>query len=164
MPNLIRAIYDRLLAAGGVGSPGSTGGATAVGYKVLPMQFVNTPNSGGAHLGSAYDGGYEGYLMSVLEQLRGEHPRDGFHAGLRVALLRRRSGTCRAAIDAALVKTYKQLVAANGTANVVVVDQLERLEGGGADDAACSTRSSSARSASSGSRPSTGRTGRPSSR
>jgi acyl-homoserine lactone acylase PvdQ len=119
MPNLIRSIFDRLLAAGGIGSPGSTGGATAVGYKALPMQFVNTPNSGGAHLGSSYDGGYEGYLMSVLEQLRGQHPRDGFHAGLEKHFCRGGLGTCRAAFNAALVKTYKQLVAANGNRHKV---------------------------------------------
>ncbi|HEY8301071.1 MAG TPA: penicillin acylase family protein [Jatrophihabitans sp.] len=118
MPNLIRAIFDRLLAAGGVGAPGSTGGATAVGYRALPMQFVNTPNSGGAHLGSAYDGGYEGYLMSVLEQLRGKHPRDGFRPGLRAHLCRGGLRTCRTAIDAALVTTYNQLVKANGTKRV----------------------------------------------
>jgi acyl-homoserine lactone acylase PvdQ len=119
MPNLIRAIFDRLLAAGGVGTPGSLGGATAVGYKALPMQFVNTPNSGGAHLGSSYDGGYEGYLMSVLEQLRGGHPRDGFHTGLRSHFCRGGLSTCRAAINAALVKTYQQLVAANGNRHLV---------------------------------------------
>ncbi|MGH9061580.1 MAG: penicillin acylase family protein, partial [Acidimicrobiales bacterium] len=51
VPNLIRALYDPILAAGGVGSAGSTGGASAQAYDVLPMQFVNTPNSGGAHLG-----------------------------------------------------------------------------------------------------------------
>ena len=78
MPDLIRALYDPILAAGGVGSVGSTGGATAAGYNVLPMQFVNTPNSGGAHLGSAYDGGYEGYLVATLQQLLGQNPADGF--------------------------------------------------------------------------------------
>jgi hypothetical protein len=52
--------------------------------------------------------------MSVLEQLRGGHPRDGFRAGLRSHFCRGGLGTCRAAINAALVKTYKQLVAANG--------------------------------------------------
>jgi acyl-homoserine lactone acylase PvdQ len=116
IPN--RAIFDRVLAAGGIGSAGSTGGATAAAYKVLPMQFVNTPNSGGAHLGSSYDGGYEGYLMSVLEQLRGRHPRDGFGSGLRAHFCRGGLRTCRTAVNSALVKTYNQLVKANGNKRV----------------------------------------------
>jgi Penicillin amidase len=78
MPNLIRALYDPILAAGGVGAVGSTGGAVTNGYAVLPMQWVNTPNSGGAHLGSSYDGGYESYLVSSLQQLLGQSPADGF--------------------------------------------------------------------------------------
>ena len=66
VPNLIRAFYDRILADGGSGGVESTGGATLPGYAKVPMQWVNTPNSGDAHLGSAYDGGFEGYLMSTL--------------------------------------------------------------------------------------------------
>jgi hypothetical protein len=118
MPNLIRAIFDRVLAGGGIGAPGSTGGATSTGYKALPMQFVNTPNSGGAHLGSSYDGGYESYLVSVLEQLHGGHPRDGFRPGLRSHLCHGGLRTCRAAVNAALLRTYDQLVKANGNRQV----------------------------------------------
>ncbi|HEY2298974.1 MAG TPA: penicillin acylase family protein, partial [Jatrophihabitans sp.] len=114
MPNLVRAIFDRMLKAGGLGAAGSTGGASTAAYRVLPMQFVNTPNSGGAHLGSSYDGGYESYLVSILQQLLGRHPRDGFHAGLRAQLCHAGLGSCRANINAALVKTYNQLVKANG--------------------------------------------------
>ena len=51
MPNLIRAFYDRILAEGGMSGVASTGGATLPGYAKLPMQWVNTPNSGDAHLG-----------------------------------------------------------------------------------------------------------------
>ena len=114
MPNLVRAIFDRILAAGGLGTAGSPGGAATAAYRVLPMQFVNTPNSGGAHLGSSYDGGYEGYLVSTLQQLLGKHPRDGFRAGMRAQLCHGGLSSCRATINAALVKTYNQLVTANG--------------------------------------------------
>ena len=55
----------------------STGGATLPGYAKVPMQWVNTPNSGGAHLGSAYDGGFEGYLMSTFQQLLGQNRPTG---------------------------------------------------------------------------------------
>jgi hypothetical protein len=118
MPNLIRALYDPILAAGGLGSSGSTGGATAPAYSALPMQFVNTPNSGGAHLGSAYDGGYESYLVTTLQQLLGQSPADGFGAEITSRLCSGGPATCPAAIDAALTRTYSSLVSANGTSAV----------------------------------------------
>jgi hypothetical protein len=82
------------------------------------MQWVNTPNSGGAHLGSAYDGGYEGYLMSTLQQLLGRHPADGFGPVLRGHECNGGPATCRAAINAALRRAYTALVEANGTSDV----------------------------------------------
>jgi acyl-homoserine lactone acylase PvdQ len=118
MPNLIRAIYDPILRAGGLGSAGSTGGATAAAYKALPMQFVNTPNSGGAHLGSSYDGGYESYLVSTLQQLLGRHPRDGFSSVITKRECAGGPATCHKTVEKALRKTYKALVAANSTDKV----------------------------------------------
>lgn len=118
IPNLIRALYDPILAAGGIGSTGSTGGATSPSYKVLPMQFVNTPNSGGAHLGSAYDGGYEGYLVATLQQLLGQHPRDGFTSVITKHECKGGPSSCHSSIDTALKKTYNALVTANGTTAV----------------------------------------------
>ena len=117
-PRLIRALYDPLLAAGGVGSVGSTGGAATNGYAVLPMQWVNTPNSGGTHLGSAYDGGYEGYLSATLEQLLGQHPADGFGTPITSRECAGGPATCAGTIDAALKSTYDALVQANGSTAV----------------------------------------------
>jgi hypothetical protein len=118
MPRLIRALYDPVLAGGGLGSVGSTGGAQTDGYAVLPMQWVNTPNSGGAHLGSAYDGGYESYLVATLEQLLGQHPADGFGTAITSRECAGGPATCPAAIDAALKATYTALSQANGSTNV----------------------------------------------
>ncbi|HET8559028.1 MAG TPA: penicillin acylase family protein [Marmoricola sp.] len=118
VPNVVRALYDPVLASGGISGVGSTGGASVAGYAKLPMQWVNTPNSGGAHLGSAYDGGYEGYLMSTLQQLLGKHPQDGFSAPLTTHECNGGPSTCRAAVDAALRKTYDALVQANGSHDV----------------------------------------------
>jgi acyl-homoserine lactone acylase PvdQ len=118
IPNLIRALYDPIFAAGGVGSVGSNGGATAAGYNVLPMQFVNTPNSGDKHLGSAYDGGYESYLVATLQQLLGQHPIDGFGPAITSRECGGGPATCGASIDAALAKTYDALVQANGSTAV----------------------------------------------
>jgi hypothetical protein len=118
MPHLVRAFYDRILAKGGESGVTSTGGASLTGYAKLPMQWVNTPNSGGAHLGSAYDGGFEGYLMSSLQQLLGRHPVDGFGRELTRHECGGGSSTCRKAVARALSKTYAALVTANGTNHV----------------------------------------------
>jgi len=118
IPNLIRALYDPVLAAGGISGVGSTGGASTPGYAILPMQFVNTPNSGGAHLGSSYDGGYEGYVDSTLQQLLGQSPVDGFGSEIISRECAGGPSTCPASIDAALSATYNALVTANGSANV----------------------------------------------
>jgi hypothetical protein len=118
MPRLIRALYDPILAGGGVSSVGSNGGAETAGYAVLPMQWVNTPNSGGAHLGSAYDGGYESYLVASLQQLLGQTPADGFGPELTSKECSGGPDTCAAAIDGALQATYDALATANNTTDV----------------------------------------------
>jgi hypothetical protein len=118
VPNLIRALYDPILAAGGVGSVGSNGGATSAGYNILPMQFVNTPNSGDKHLGSSYDGGYESYVVATLQQLLGQSPVDGFGPELTAKECEGGPATCGTAIDKALAATYAALVTANGSADV----------------------------------------------
>jgi acyl-homoserine lactone acylase PvdQ len=110
-PTVIKAIFDPLFAAGGT-SPG--------GYNVFPMGFVNEPYNGGAHLGSAYDGGWEGYTVKALGQMTGQQVAQPFSS----AVTGRLCGTgglshCRPALDAALKATYQALVKANGgSANV----------------------------------------------
>jgi acyl-homoserine lactone acylase PvdQ len=118
VPRLVRAFYGRILAKGGLSGVMSTGGATVPGYAKLPMQWVNTPNSGGAHLGSAYDGGYERYLMSTLQQLLGRHPADGFGRVLTRHECGGGPATCRRKVAHALATTYAALVNANGNAQV----------------------------------------------
>ncbi len=118
VPHLVRALYDRILARGGFSGVASTGGATVPGYAELPMQWVNTPNSGGAHLGSAYDGGFEGYLMSTLQQLLGRHPADGFGRVLTRHECGGGPATCRRRVARALATTYAALVKANGSRQV----------------------------------------------
>ena len=114
MPNLIRAFYDGILAKGGMSGVASTGGATLPGYAKLPMQWVNTPNSGDAHLGSSYDGGFEGYLMSTLQQMLGRHPKDGFGRELTRHECGGGPATCRRKVARALAATYAGMVRANG--------------------------------------------------
>ena len=101
IPNVIRAIYDPVLASGGVGSNG---------YNALPMGWVDYPHG---HLGSSYDGGWEGYLDASLEQLLGQNPVDGFGPAITSIECGGGAATCGAAIDAALVKTFNGLASAN---------------------------------------------------
>jgi acyl-homoserine lactone acylase PvdQ len=119
MPQLIQAIYDPILGAGGVSSVGNTGGAADPGYEILPMQFVNTPNSGGQHLGSAYDGGYEGYLQKTLAQLNGQSPPMPFTSVITSRWCSTGPASCGAAIDGALSRTYDALVNANNGSTTV---------------------------------------------
>jgi hypothetical protein len=79
---------------------------------------VNTPNSGGAHLGSAYDGGYEGYLSTTLQQLLGQTPADAFGPDITSRICGGGPATCGSSLDAALQKTYDALVTANGGTDV----------------------------------------------
>ncbi|HEV2378030.1 MAG TPA: penicillin acylase family protein [Streptosporangiaceae bacterium] len=112
-PAVTRAIFDPLFAAGGT-YPG--------GYNVFPMGFVNEPYNDGGHLGSAYDGGWEGYTVKALDQLMGQHVAQPFSPVVTAKLC----GTgglsvCGPALDAALESTYQALVKANkGSTNVAL--------------------------------------------
>jgi acyl-homoserine lactone acylase PvdQ len=113
VPAVIKAIFDPLFAAGGT-NPG--------GYNVFPMGFVNEPDNGGGHLGSAYDGGWEGYTVKALDQMMGRPVAQPFSSAV-TARLCGRGGLrhCGPALDAALESTYQALVKANeGSANVAL--------------------------------------------
>lgn len=113
MPNLIRALFDPILADGGV----ATGaGGTATAYRRLPMAFTDTPNSG--HKGSAYDGGYGGYVVTALQQLMGKPPADAFGPAISSRLCAGNPAACTLRIEQALQRTYDVLVLANGSSNV----------------------------------------------
>ncbi len=111
-PRLTRAIFDPIFAPGGV----YNSDGLPYGYNKLPLDFANTPNSQGQNLGSAYDdAGWEGYLVKLLAQLRGQRVAQPFPP----AVLARICGShgpadCHAAINRALLDTYQALVAANG--------------------------------------------------
>jgi len=110
-PAVIKAIFDPLFAAGGT-SPG--------GYNVFPMGFVNEPFNGGAHLGSAYDGGWEGYTVKALGQMTGQRVAQPFSPAVTATLCG--SGglkNCGPALDAALAATYQALVKANRGSAIV---------------------------------------------
>ena len=109
-PRLVRAAFDPLFAAGGV----QTAGNMATGYQVFPMSFEDTPDGGGAHHGSAYQSGWDGYVVKILGQLMGRPVRQPFPSVVTSRLCGGGLTTCLAAIDAALADAYQALVAANG--------------------------------------------------
>ena len=105
-PAVIKALFNPLFAAGGTG-PG--------GYDVFPMGFVNEPFNGGAHVGSAYDGGWEGYTVKALDQYTGTRVAQPFSSAVTGKLCGSAGlSSCGAALDAALKATYQALVKANG--------------------------------------------------
>jgi acyl-homoserine lactone acylase PvdQ len=110
-PAVIRAIFDPVFAAGG---------ATSGGYNVFPMGFVNEPFNGGAHLGSAYDGGWEGYTVKALDQMTGKPVAQPFGPEVTSRLCGQGGlRHCGPALDAALEATYQAMVKANnGSADV----------------------------------------------
>jgi hypothetical protein len=109
-PRLIQAVFDPLFAAGGV--QGS--GGTATGYTVFPMKFEDTPNGGGAHHGSAYQSGWDGYLQKILGQVQGAQVAQPFPAEVISQVCGGGLAACPAAIDQALASAYQALVSANG--------------------------------------------------
>jgi acyl-homoserine lactone acylase PvdQ len=105
MPAVIKAIFDPLFAAGGTNPNG---------YNVFPMGFVNEPYNGGSHLGSAYDGGWEGYTVKALDQMMGRPVAQPFSFAVTARLCGRGGlRDCGPALDAALASTYQALVKAN---------------------------------------------------
>jgi acyl-homoserine lactone acylase PvdQ len=114
-PRLVRALFDPLFAAGGV----HTYRGLPYSYNALPQDFANTPNNQGVRRGSAYDGGWESYLQTVLRQLRGASPADAFPAGVTGRLCGTGGMTaCPAAIATAFKQAAAALTAANSTSNV----------------------------------------------
>jgi acyl-homoserine lactone acylase PvdQ len=115
-PAIIKAIFDPLFAAGGTNGNG---------YNVFPMGFTNTPDNGGAHQGSAYDGGWEGYTQMALDQMVGRKVAEPFGHAVTARLC----GTgglkkCGPELDAALKSTYQALVKANkGSTDVALWTQ-----------------------------------------
>jgi acyl-homoserine lactone acylase PvdQ len=111
-PAVIKAIFDPLFAPGGTGPNG---------YNVFPMGFVNEPYSGGSHLGSAYDGGWEGYTVKALDQMTGRAVAQPFGRAVTARLCGGGLGNCGTALDAALASAYQALLKANGgSANVAL--------------------------------------------
>jgi acyl-homoserine lactone acylase PvdQ len=109
-PRLVQAMFDPVFAAGGV----QTAGGVATGYTVFPMPFEDTPNGGGAHHGSAYQFGWDGYLVKILGQILGKPVAQPFPAAVTSRVCGGGLAACPAAIDHALAATYQALVTANG--------------------------------------------------
>ena len=110
-PRLAQAFYDPLFVKGGVSVQDGLGYA----YSKVPQDFANAPNYRGSHLGSAYDGGFESFLLTSLRQLRGVPVADAFPASVSSRVC---AGNCPAAIAKAFTDAAAALNTANGTATV----------------------------------------------
>ncbi|MBV8234318.1 MAG: penicillin acylase family protein, partial [Acidimicrobiia bacterium] len=116
-PRLIRAFFDPIFAAGGVGSYAGADDS----YSVLPMEWVNTPNNDGGRLGSAYDdAGWAGNELKLLRALQHQPVGQPFSPGVAAKLCGPQGlAGCQAAIVNALNATYTAMVAANGESTSV---------------------------------------------
>jgi hypothetical protein len=85
----------------------------ATGYDVVPMQFEDTPDGAGAHHGSAYQAGWDGYLAKILDQVQGRPVAQPFPPAVTSHVCGGGLAACPAAIDRALAGTYRALVTAN---------------------------------------------------
>ncbi|MCU1595955.1 MAG: putative penicillin acylase, partial [Frankiales bacterium] len=110
-PRIIQALYDPLFKNGGV----STTDGLTFNYSVFPQRFADTPNARGAHLGSAYDGGFESFLLTSFRQLRGVKVADAFPSPVTSRVC---AGNCPAALAKAFKDAEAALTAANGSATV----------------------------------------------
>ncbi len=114
-PRLIRALFDPLFAKGGL----YTQDGLDYGYQVVPQEFANTPHGiGGTKFGSAYDGGWESYLLTVLRQLNNTPVADAFPTPVVSRLCSTGPSSCPTTIAKAFQDTAAALTAANGTATV----------------------------------------------
>jgi len=114
-PRLIRSLFDQLFAKGGL----STQDGLDYGYQVVPQEFANTPHGFGAtKFGSAYDGGWESYLLTVLRQLNGAPVADAFPAPVVPRLCSSGPSSCLTTITKAFRDTAAALTTANSTATV----------------------------------------------
>lgn len=112
-PLVVRALFDRLFASGGVRYLDGLASA----YRVLPMEFALTPNGDGTHHGDGYYVGWEGYVVTALRQLSGDHVGGGFPQSV-VSRLCGGPSRCHAAIRRAFTEAAIQLARVNGTTEV----------------------------------------------
>ncbi|GAC1342522.1 MAG: penicillin acylase family protein [Candidatus Dormibacteria bacterium] len=118
-PRLVRAIFDPLFVDPGLPNQGvgQVDGMDAR-YTRVPFEWANNPNYDGQHLGSAYDGGWDGYIHKVVRQLHGEMPALPFSSAATAKMCGGGLTTCTDAIRKALSDTADILQTVNGTADV----------------------------------------------
>lgn len=115
-PQVVSALFGPIFAAGGV----VTSAGQPQAFKAFPQMgegyytgFVNQPGS----VGSAYDGGWEGYVQKALDELNGQPVAQPFATAVTSHLCGAAGpNSCPQAIAAALSATYLGLVSANGGA------------------------------------------------
>src|SRR5258708_39959337 len=121
-PHMIEAVFNHVFCA----DPGNCPPAEvysvndlAAGYRLHPMGWTDLPSGRG---GSSYDGGWEGYMVKVLRQLRvlsGDSSATPMLQPFSGAMMANVCGAggqadCAASLLKAIRDTYSADVAANG--------------------------------------------------
>jgi acyl-homoserine lactone acylase PvdQ len=112
-PHLIEALFDPVLLDAPNGATVNTRDGLASGYSKHPMGFTDLPSGG---VGSSYDGGWEGYMLKLLRQLRGAPVAQPYSATMLAKICGPGcAADCPAAIKTAITDTFNALAAVNGS-------------------------------------------------
>jgi acyl-homoserine lactone acylase PvdQ len=118
-PRLIEALFNPLFADSTQPNNGiAQVSAMDSQYDNVAVEWANNPNFDGSHLGSAYDGGWDGFLVKAVRTLRGEQVALPYSGALTSRLCGSGPASCAVAIDAALNRTAAELQSLNSSADV----------------------------------------------
>ncbi len=105
-------LFNSLLGGQGVNYQDGT---FPTGFNGFPQSFVNQPGS----LGSAYDGGFEGFTQKLLMQYENKTVAQPYPVALLDHVcINGGLSNCKVAVNDAFNATEKALIAANGNSNV----------------------------------------------
>ncbi|MBJ7610510.1 MAG: penicillin acylase family protein [Candidatus Dormibacteraeota bacterium] len=113
-PRVVRALFDNIFAAGGVGTQLGLPSA----YTVVPEGFSQNPDQTGRG-GSSYYSGLQSQVLKALVQYSGGHVDQPFTTDTTSRLCGANGlSDCAAALDKALLDTYNAMVSANSSTDV----------------------------------------------
>ncbi|MFN2465026.1 MAG: penicillin acylase family protein, partial [Candidatus Dormibacteria bacterium] len=120
-PRLVRAVFDGLFADPALAA--HRNGVEQVDkmdsrYDRVPFEWANNPGYDDQHLGSAYDGGWDGYLQKLIQQLHHKAVPMRFSEASTAQMCTGGLTTCEASIANALAAAADQLKDVNTSDDV----------------------------------------------
>jgi hypothetical protein len=118
-PHLIGAVFNSLFCANPASCTGTevySINGLAAGFAKHPMGWTDLPSGRG---GSAYDGGWEGYMLKVLRQLHGGTVGQPFSNAMMANICDGGAPNCKTAITQAITDTYNAMKTDNAGSTTV---------------------------------------------